>query len=58
MGLRKTTLWEYPFTDESWGVKTAEVIATIHEGRRPIRNAADAVASMSVIERVHQGARE
>ena len=33
------------------------VIAAIHEGRRPIGDAAEAMASMSVIERVYQGPR-
>jgi predicted dehydrogenase len=34
----------------------AEFIAAIGEGRQPIGNAEDAVATMSVIERVYQEA--
>jgi predicted dehydrogenase len=56
MGPPETTRWEYPFIDRSWETETAELIAAINEGRRPIGDAADAVGSMSVIERVYQGA--
>jgi predicted dehydrogenase len=56
MGPPETTCWEYPFIDRSWETETAEFIAAINEGRRPIGDAADAVGSMSVIERVYQGA--
>jgi predicted dehydrogenase len=56
MGPPETTRWEYPFADRSWEIEMAEFIAAIHEGRRPIGDAAEAVGSMSVIERVYQGA--
>jgi predicted dehydrogenase len=56
MGPPETTRWEYPFIDRSWETETAEFIAAINEGRRPIGDAADAVGSMSVIECVYQGA--
>jgi predicted dehydrogenase len=56
MGPPETTRWEYPFADRSWEAETAEFIAAIHEGRRPIGDAAEAVGSMSIIERVYQGA--
>jgi predicted dehydrogenase len=56
MGPPETTRWEYPFADRSWEAETAEFIAAIEEGRRPIGDAAEAVSSMSVIERVYQGA--
>jgi predicted dehydrogenase len=56
MGPPETRRWEYPFVDRSWETETAEFIAAIHEGRRPIGDAADAVGSMSVIERVYQEA--
>jgi predicted dehydrogenase len=57
MGPPETTRWEYPFADRSWDAETAEFIAAIREGRRPIGDAAEAVASMSVIERVYEAAR-
>jgi predicted dehydrogenase len=57
MGPPETTRWEYPFPDRSWDTETAEFIAAIDEGRRPIGDAAEAVACMSVIERIYQGAR-
>jgi predicted dehydrogenase len=56
MGPPETTRWEYPFVDRSWEAETAEFIAAIHEERRPIGDAAEAVASMSIIERIYQGA--
>lgn len=56
MGPPETTRWEYPFADRSWETETSEFIAAIHEGRRPIGDAAEAVGSMSVIERVYEGA--
>jgi predicted dehydrogenase len=56
MGPPETMRWEYPFADSSWETETAEFITAIGEGRRPIGDAAEAVRSMSVIERVYQGA--
>jgi predicted dehydrogenase len=48
--------WEYPYRDHSWEAETAEFIAAIDEGRQPIGNADEAVATMSVIERIYQEA--
>jgi predicted dehydrogenase len=56
MGPPETTRWEYPFPDRSWDTEMAEFIAAIGEGRQPIGNAEEAVATMSVIERVYQEA--
>jgi predicted dehydrogenase len=56
MGPPETTRWEYPFSDHSWETETAEFIAAIRERRRPIGDAADAVGSMSIVERVYREA--
>jgi predicted dehydrogenase len=56
MGPPETTRWEYPWPDRSWETETAEFISAIHEGRRPIGDAVEAVRSMSVIERIYQEA--
>jgi predicted dehydrogenase len=56
MGPPETTRWEYPFADRSWETEIAEFVAAIHEGRRPMGDAAEALGSMSVIERVYRGA--
>ena len=58
MGPPETTRWEYPFADRSWDAETAEFIAAIHERRRPIGDAAEAMTSMSTIERVYQETQE
>jgi predicted dehydrogenase len=58
MGPPETTRWEFPFADRSWDAETAEFIAAISEGRRPIGDAAEAAATMSVIERAYCGVRE
>ena len=55
MGPPDTTRWEYPWPDRSSETETAEFISAIHEERRPIGDAAEAVRSMSVIERIYQG---
>lgn len=56
MGPPETTRWEYPFPDHSWKTEMAEFIAAIHEGRSPIGDAAEAVRTMSIIERIYEGA--
>ena len=56
MGPPETTRWEYPFADRSWDTEIAEFVTAIRNGRRPIGDAAEAPGSMSVIERVYQGA--
>jgi predicted dehydrogenase len=58
MGPPETIRWEYPFADRSWEAETAELIAAIREGRQPIGNAAEALGSMSVIERLYRESRE
>jgi predicted dehydrogenase len=56
MGPPETTRWEYPFPDRSWEVEIAEFIAAIHEGRRPIGDAEEALGTMSVVEHIYRGA--
>jgi predicted dehydrogenase len=57
MGPPETTRWEYPFADRSWETETAEFIAAIHAGRRPIGDVSDVVSCMSVIERAYHAAK-
>src|ERR1700738_4016247 len=56
MGPPETTRWGFPFADPSWETEIAEFVAAMHEGRRPIGDAAEAPNSMAVVERVCQGA--
>jgi predicted dehydrogenase len=58
MGPPETTRWEYPFADRSCDTEIAELVTAIRDGRRPIGDAAEAMATMSVIERIYQGALE
>ena len=53
MGPPETMRWEYPFPDQSWEAETAEFITATDEGRQPIGNADEAVATMLVIERIY-----
>jgi predicted dehydrogenase len=55
MGPPQTTRWEFPFADRSWDTELTEFITAIREGRQPIGNAAEALDSMAVIERLYQG---
>jgi predicted dehydrogenase len=55
MGPPETTRWEFPFADHSWDSEIAEFVTAIREGRQPIGDAAEALGSMSVIERVYDG---
>jgi hypothetical protein len=55
MGPPETTRWEWPFPDKSWDVEMAEFIAAISQGRRPVGDIADAVETMSVIEKAYRG---
>jgi predicted dehydrogenase len=57
MGPPQTTRWEFPFADRSWDTELTEFITAIREGRQPIGNAAEALDSMAVIERLYQGGR-
>jgi len=56
MSRPKTTRWEYPFVDRSWDREIAEFVTAIRGGQRQIGDAAEAAGSVSVIERIYQGA--
>ncbi len=57
MGPPETTRWEWPFPDRSWDLEVAEFIDAIAQNRRPNGDIADAVSTMTVIDRVYREAR-
>jgi predicted dehydrogenase len=54
MGPPETTRWEWPESDKSWDLEMQEFAAAIAERRRPLGDINDALATMSVIERVYR----
>jgi predicted dehydrogenase len=54
MGPPETTMWEYPQADDSWNVEFAEFCEDIRLNRQPAAGLADAVAALSVVERIYQ----
>jgi predicted dehydrogenase len=54
MGPPETTRWEYPSADRSWDTEIAEFVTAVRNGRQPIGDAAEAMATMSIIERIYQ----
>lgn len=56
MGPPETTIWEYPFADNSWTAELKEFLDAIKQGRAPIGNATDAHAVLSLIDEIYRGA--
>jgi predicted dehydrogenase len=57
MGPPETTIWEYPFPDESFRLEFEEFLSAIHEKRQPMGNLYDARAALAIIERVYGGSQ-
>jgi len=58
MGPPETTVWEYPFPDNSWQLEFEELIRAIGEERRPEGNLKDAKAALEIIDKVYGDARK
>ncbi len=54
LGPPETTAWEYPMADDSWAVEMLEFYEDIRLKREPQANLNDAVACLTVIERVYK----
>jgi predicted dehydrogenase len=54
MGSPETTIWEYPMTDDSWGVEFAEFIEDIKLQRQPAAGLGDALAALRTIENIYK----
>jgi predicted dehydrogenase len=53
MGPPETTIWQYPFPDNSWELEMRELVAAITEDRRPLGDIRDAIGNLRVIERLY-----
>jgi predicted dehydrogenase len=53
MGPPETTIWEYPRGDRSWAEEYEEFTEDIRLGRQPAASLDDAVAALTVVERIY-----
>jgi predicted dehydrogenase len=54
MGPPETTIWEYPFADDSWERETAEFLEDIRLHRQPSPGIAEAEEALRIVERVYE----
>jgi predicted dehydrogenase len=57
MGPPETTIWEYPFPDESFRREWEDFLLAIEQKRTPSGNIYDARAALQIVERVYRGSR-
>ena len=54
MGPPETTTWEYPLGDDSWEVEFREFLDDIRLNRRPAAGLDEAMAALTVVERIYK----
>jgi predicted dehydrogenase len=54
MGPPETTIWEYPMQDDSWTIEMQEFLEDIRLGREPAPGLKDALAALTVVERIYE----
>ena len=54
MGPPETTIWEYPFGDNSWQLELEDFLRAIELQRQPDGDIHDALAALEVVESVYQ----
>jgi predicted dehydrogenase len=54
MGPPETTIWEYPMEDNSWDVEMQEFIEDIRGERTPAAGLSDAIAALTVVDRIYR----
>jgi predicted dehydrogenase len=54
MGPPETTAWEYPMGDNSWALEMAEFYEDIHLNREPAAGLNDALAALTVIQKIYK----
>jgi predicted dehydrogenase len=53
MGPPETTIWEYPFPDNSWNLEVNEFIRSIEMRKEPEGNIRDAKKALDIVEKVY-----
>jgi predicted dehydrogenase len=53
MGPPETTTWEYPMSDDSWGIELAEFYEDIRLNREPSVGLRDAYEALKIIENIY-----
>ncbi|MDD1701395.1 MAG: Gfo/Idh/MocA family oxidoreductase [Methanoregula sp.] len=54
MGPPETTIWEYPFPDNSWNIEVNDFIRSIEMHREPQGNISDAKKALDIVEKVYE----
>jgi len=54
MGPPETTIWEYPFPDNSWEVELREFVNSIRNDIEPECNLNDALETMKIVEQIYK----
>ena len=55
MGPPETSAWEYPREDRSWNVELDHWANCIETGRQPCGTVSDALAALTIVERLYEG---
>lgn len=58
MGPPETTIWEFPRGDDSWALEFAEFLDDIERRREPSAGLKDAMAALTVVERIYRESGE
>lgn len=53
MGPPETTMWEYPFADNSWNLELDEFIRSVEQHREPQGNISDAKKALDIVRTVY-----
>jgi hypothetical protein len=56
MGPPETTIYEFPYADDSWGLETREFVEDIRLNRQPAVGLKEARAAVQVVETVYRRA--
>ncbi len=54
MGAPETTIWEYPFEDESWKTEIEDLIKDIEENRETHTNLEDGYKILKIIDEIYK----
>ena len=57
LGPPETTAWEYPRGDHSWDIELEHWMDCIEHGQQVSGSLADALAALTIVERLYEGSR-